>query len=395
MDPKRSSCSFLKLVDEIPNDFATLLWGEQFPYGDRIKIFAADNLWIVQIEKYGLGPVLGDGFSKVVTDSGLQKNDYLLFNSLGPCTWYLDVFKSCVLHNSFITSIKVDDDFIFYGSSYKGGSTTLYLGDRFWNVKMEALFDKCAFTDGWSNLIRDLELDSRTTFIFTMAGYETFELSVFNHETGTQMYFKKVDVVVLDDPIYGDDGFDLLLASEHKEKVITNESDVDEDLGGDIVGESNRLSSSFDAYRSHNDPKGKSKIVFGHQTVSAKAKVKSKSFRSTTSTALQVGRKCSTSKKLKQTDRLPTDVSSHLCLSLHNLHHVTVQNEKCELLKLGTRGEKSRKGFRYGFKKWPASFLKLNYIDFGSTLFFTYVKPSKRLMLTKVVPKITKKRGRS
>ncbi|XP_035832991.1 ATP-dependent DNA helicase pif1-like [Helianthus annuus] len=100
----------------------------------------------------------------------------------------------------------------FYGSSYKGGSTTLYLGERFWNVKMEALSDKCAFTDGWSKLIRDLELDSRTTFIFTMAGYETFELSVFNHETGTQMYFKKVDVVVLDDPIYRDDGFDLLLA---------------------------------------------------------------------------------------------------------------------------------------------------------------------------------------
>ncbi|KAJ0680910.1 hypothetical protein HanPI659440_Chr16g0629691 [Helianthus annuus] len=174
------------------------------------------------------------------------------------------------------------------------------------------------------------------------------------------------------DPIYGDDGFDLLLTSEHKEKVITNESDVDEDLGGDIVGECTRLSSSFDAYRSHNDPKGKSKIIFGHETVSPKvlcyrriqfnslilifntynklfilfgvfvfhyvhpkvkskfsvgdkglstkvqrkgkssvfvsernlsshvvsqAKPKSKSFRSTTSTALQVVRKCSTSKK--------------------------------------------------------------------------------------------------
>ncbi|KAF5773848.1 hypothetical protein HanXRQr2_Chr13g0593331 [Helianthus annuus] len=84
-----------------------------------------------------------------------------------------------------------------------------------------------------------------------MVGYELLSCPFFNHETGTQMYFKKVDVVVLDDPIYGDDGFDLLLASEHKEKVITNESDVYEDLGGDIVGESNRLSSSFDAYRSH------------------------------------------------------------------------------------------------------------------------------------------------
>ncbi|MFS7906176.1 hypothetical protein Hanom_Chr01g00056201 [Helianthus anomalus] len=64
-------------------------------------------------------------------------------------------------------------------------------------------------------------------------------------------------------------------------------------------------------------------------------KPRCKSFRSTISSAVH---------------RLPTDVSSHLCLSLDNLHHVTVQNEKCELLKLGTRGEKSGNSFRYGFK---------------------------------------------
>ncbi|KAJ0603799.1 putative transcription factor B3-Domain family [Helianthus annuus] len=248
MNPNSKSCSFLKLIDvhdptkvEILYDFATLLWGEQLSYGDCVKIFAADNLWVVKIEKDVLGPVLGDGFVKVVRDSGLQKNDYLLFNSLGPFTWYLDVFKSCVLDNSFITSIRADDDFIlmadkfwgqFYGSGYKGGSASLYVGDRFWNVRMDVLSDNCAFTDGWSKLIRDLSLHTRSNFIFTMAGYETFELSVFNHETGTQMYFKKVDVVVLDDPIYVDDGFNLLLASEHKEKVITNESDVDEDVAG-------------------------------------------------------------------------------------------------------------------------------------------------------------------
>ncbi|MFS7998178.1 putative transcription factor B3-Domain family [Helianthus anomalus] len=174
-----------------------------------------------------------------------------------------------------------------------------------------------------------------------------------------------------------------------------------------------------------------SKTIFGHKTVSPKvhpkvksnlfvgdkvlstnvvyvivAKPRCKSFRSMISSAVHVGRKCGTSGKFKENDvikftrkaerrlRLPIDVSSHLCLSLDNLHHVTAQNEKCELLKLGTRGVKSGKSFRYGFKKWPA-FLKLNYIDFGSTLFFTYVKSSQRLMLTKVVPKITKKRGRS
>ncbi|KAJ0901261.1 hypothetical protein HanPSC8_Chr08g0323341 [Helianthus annuus] len=97
-----------------------------------------------------------------------------------------------------------------------------------------------------------------------MTGYETFELSVFYHETGIKMYFTKVDVVVLDDPIYGDDGFDLLLAWEHKDKVFTYESDVDEDVVGDYM----RLSSSCDSYRSHNDPKGKAKIVFGHEIVS-------------------------------------------------------------------------------------------------------------------------------
>ncbi|KAM0053174.1 hypothetical protein Hdeb2414_s0007g00256841 [Helianthus debilis subsp. tardiflorus] len=67
---------------------------------------------------------------------------------------------------------------------------------------------------------------------------------------------------------------------------------------------------------------------------------------------------------------LSTDVSSHLCLSIDNLHNVTVHNEKFELTKLCTRAEKSRKGFRYGFKKWPA-FLKLNHIKFDATLFFS------------------------
>ncbi|KAJ0603798.1 hypothetical protein HanHA300_Chr02g0042371 [Helianthus annuus] len=46
-----------------------------------------------------------------------------------------------------------------------------------------------------------------------------------------------------------------------------------------------RLSSSCDAYRSHNDPKGKAKIVFGHENVSPKAKPKRNVSRSLTSTS--------------------------------------------------------------------------------------------------------------
>ncbi|KAJ0922053.1 hypothetical protein HanPSC8_Chr05g0198991 [Helianthus annuus] len=77
-----------------------------------LKFFMLTTYGLSKLKKMCWGPVLGDGFVKVVIDSGLQKNDYLLFNTLGSSTWYLDVFKSCVLDNSFITSIRDDDDFI-------------------------------------------------------------------------------------------------------------------------------------------------------------------------------------------------------------------------------------------------------------------------------------------
>ncbi|KAF5813607.1 putative transcription factor B3-Domain family [Helianthus annuus] len=97
----------------------------------------------------------------------------------------------------------------FYGKTFKGGSATLYVGDRFWNVKMDGWSDRIAFTDGWSKLIEDLSLDTRCNFVFTMVGYKTFELFVFNHETSSEIYFKKVKVI----------------ASEQKEKLKTEESD--------------------------------------------------------------------------------------------------------------------------------------------------------------------------
>ncbi|KAJ0778348.1 hypothetical protein HanLR1_Chr02g0070741 [Helianthus annuus] len=75
----------------------------------------------------------------------------------------------------------------FYGKKFKGGQSTLYLGDRFWNVKIDALSDRCVFTHGCSEMINDLASDRRSTF-----------------NNG-------VELVVLDDSIYGDD-------SQHKEK---------------------------------------------------------------------------------------------------------------------------------------------------------------------------------
>ncbi|KAJ0470726.1 putative transcription factor B3-Domain family [Helianthus annuus] len=91
---------------------------------------------------------------------------------------------------------------------------------------------------------------------------------------------------------------------------------------------------------------------------------------------------------------LPVDVSSDLSISVDNLRDVTIQNLRSELTNMNTRAEKSDDGYRFGFTKWSA-FLKSNHIRFGATLFFKYVKSSQLLMLTKVVHKTTKKRGRA
>ncbi|MFS7922589.1 hypothetical protein Hanom_Chr03g00250861 [Helianthus anomalus] len=86
----------------------------------------------------------------------LIEDDDPIFWAIGPSTLYLSVFKTCVFDNSFIAKIIADDGFI----NFKGGSVTLYVGDRFWNVKMEGWSDKSAFTNGWSKLIEDLALDT-------------------------------------------------------------------------------------------------------------------------------------------------------------------------------------------------------------------------------------------
>ncbi|KAJ0831652.1 putative transcription factor B3-Domain family [Helianthus annuus] len=207
MDPSKNNPSFLKLIEddnpiflEIPNDFASMMWGEQSPFKESVKIVNGNNIWFVRLKRTALGTLHGDGFTKVVRDS---------------------VFKSCVHENCFISKIIPEDDVIvmadefwrqFYGKNFKGGESTLYVGDRFWNAKMDGLSDNCVFTHGCFEMVNDLALDRRSTFVFAMDGYKTFEVSVFNHQTDTEIQFKKVDLVVLDDSIYGDDGYDLVIA---------------------------------------------------------------------------------------------------------------------------------------------------------------------------------------
>ncbi|KAJ0603955.1 putative transcription factor B3-Domain family [Helianthus annuus] len=325
-----------------------------------------------------------------------------------------------------------------------------------------------------------------------MAGYETFEDSVFNHQTGTEIHFNKVQLVVLVDLIYGDDGHDLLIASEHKQKLRTDQADVDKGVVRDGENDYMQLSSfesilndtddsKFDQFFASliemedvkkkfkddlikkTDPKGKAKVV-GDESVPSKvksifemdvdnflipknkfhvytampkrkavrsvsdnshiayrtrsnvsrrnecvvidimkpaeditAKPKRKACRSITATVDVVRRKRHTVKRLKTNAffeftkvaesrllyRLPGDVASDLSLSVDNLRDVTIQNLRSELTNMSTRAEKSSDGYRYGFTKWSA-FLKSNHIQFGSTLFFKYVKSSQILMLTKV-----------
>ncbi|KAF5817518.1 hypothetical protein HanRHA438_Chr02g0055361 [Helianthus annuus] len=141
-----------------------------------------------------------------------------------------------------------------------------------------------------------------------MAGYETFEVSVFNHQTGTEIHFNKVQLVVLVDSIYGDDGHDLLIASEHKQKLRTDQADVDKGVVRDGENDYMQLSSfesilndtddsKFDQFFASliemedvkkkfkddlikkTDPKGNAKVV-GDESVPSKAMPKRKAVRS-------------------------------------------------------------------------------------------------------------------
>ncbi|KAM0039604.1 putative transcription factor B3-Domain family [Helianthus debilis subsp. tardiflorus] len=70
----------------------------------------------------------------------------------------------------------------------------IYIGERFWNVKLEACSHCCCFKDGWRKLVEEVPLKNEPYLVFTMLDLKTFELSVFDAETGTEIVFKKDDV---------------------------------------------------------------------------------------------------------------------------------------------------------------------------------------------------------
>ncbi|KAJ0511310.1 putative transcription factor B3-Domain family [Helianthus annuus] len=163
---------------------------------------------------------------------------------------------------SFLKLIQEDDQIFlvmvdefwrqFYGKNFKGGQSTLYLGDRFWNVKMDGLTGSCVFTHGCSKIVNDLALDSRSIFVFSMVGNKIFELSVFNHQTSIQIQNNKVELIVLDDSIYGDD---LVIASEHKEKCSTAETDFQESVVVECEDDKFQLASFESVFNDIDDSK--------------------------------------------------------------------------------------------------------------------------------------------
>ncbi|KAF5779333.1 putative transcription factor B3-Domain family [Helianthus annuus] len=419
-----------------------MIWGDQPPYKDSVKIVDGNKLWFVRLKKTDVGHVLADGFTKVVRDSCIRKNNYLMFQSFGQSSFFLMVFKSFVHQYCFISKITPDKDVIvssilynqswlmnfggnFMGKNFKGGQSTLYLGDRFWNVKMDGLTDSCVFTHGCSKMVNDLALDSRSIFVFSMVGNKIFELSVFYHQTSTQIQNNKVELVVLDDSIYGDDGDDLVIASEHKEKCSTAETDFQESVVVECEDDKFQLASfesvfndiddsKFDNFfssllemedlKKKVDPTRKtnifisepslSSIVVSDATQKCKAvmlvsdesliahRTRSK-FRNKNESVVvdkfmaaettSVSRKRSTLKRSKTIStieftkvaenrmRLPSAISDELSLSFHNLRDVSIQNIRCEVTNMKTIAEKNGDGYRYGFSKWSA-FLKSNQI---------------------------------
>ncbi|KAJ0554661.1 putative transcription factor B3-Domain family [Helianthus annuus] len=511
-----------------------MVWGDHPPYKDSVKIGDGDNILFVRVKKTDVGPVLADGFTKLVRDTSVRKDDYLMFQTYGPTSFFLMVFKSYVHKNMFISKINPHEDVIvimadefwrqFYGKMFKGGQSTLYLGDRFWNVNMDGLTDRCVFTHGCSEMINELALDRRSTFVFSLHGNKIFELSVFNHQTGTQIQNNRVELVVLDDPIYVDDCVEFAIeecidaGTDIVEGVVVESEDVKahlasfEDMFNDqddakfdtffsSLLEMEDLKKKFkENWDSKTEGKGKSSVVcdvdstmkddpkaktivnvneditlkdksmsdmdldsflipknvmfyepslcstvvsdaITNNTVDVRQSVLPRKMKApkkcksviiqshesviahrtrskfgnkkevvvdkvTAAESVPVCRKRSNLKTM-QTDsfieftkvaenrlRLPCAVSDDLCLSVDNLHEVSVKNLRCEVTNIKTLAEKDGDVYRYGFSKW-SRFLKSNQIPIGATLFFKYVKSSQLLMLTKVVHKTTKKRGRA
>ncbi|KAJ0604428.1 putative transcription factor B3-Domain family [Helianthus annuus] len=79
----------------------------------------------------------------------------------------------------------------FYDQNFKGGMTKVYFGQRFWNVRLERSSEGGYFKAGWSKVVEEVPLDTEYFLVFTRLDSMTFDVSVFDPDTGTEVFIIK------------------------------------------------------------------------------------------------------------------------------------------------------------------------------------------------------------
>ncbi|MFS7992504.1 putative transcription factor B3-Domain family [Helianthus anomalus] len=178
MDSTKRAHSFITFIDKeepvflvIPNDFATILWGDKIPYYKTVEIRDGDNL-------------------------RMKYKDGVLIKAVGQFTFEVSCFKELVCQNSYLTA-QVETELRmslmpnkffndFYAQNFKGGMATVYFGERFWNVKLEEASENGCFKAGWRKVVEEVPLYSDYFLVFTRLDSKTFDVSVFDPDTGTE-----------------------------------------------------------------------------------------------------------------------------------------------------------------------------------------------------------------
>ncbi|MFS7972299.1 putative transcription factor B3-Domain family [Helianthus anomalus] len=187
MDSTKIPPLFLKFTGE---DIVFLVcfssFGHKVPYRKTVQIRDGGSLRFVRIRNRNGEPIFTDGWIMLVRKNALKLKDGVLITAIGPYTFNVSWFKEYLMPNTFWNN--------FYGKNYKGEMAKVYIGERFWNVKLEACSHCCCFKDGWRKQVEEVPLENEPYLVFTMLDLKTFELSVFDVETGTEIVFKKDDV---------------------------------------------------------------------------------------------------------------------------------------------------------------------------------------------------------
>ncbi|KAJ0892606.1 putative transcription factor B3-Domain family [Helianthus annuus] len=62
----------------------------------------------------------------------------------------------------------------------------VYFGERFWNVRLEGGSDGGYFKDGWRKVVEEVPIDNDYFLVFTSLDSVSFDVSVFDPDTGTE-----------------------------------------------------------------------------------------------------------------------------------------------------------------------------------------------------------------